>query len=269
MPFRNNEDSKLDVGESCRHCCIKIEGLTVRMGKNIILEGLDLHVHCGDVLAIIGPNGAGKTTLLRAILGEVPYQGRMVSLIGGVERRRPRIGYVPQKLQFDEDSPISVLDLVVAAISHRPVWMGISRKLCLKAEEVLRVFSADHLIHRRVGELSGGEIQRVLLAIAMTDHPELLLLDEPSAGVDVKGLALFYQLVRDLKKQHDISVILVTHDLSGISPYVDRLVLLNRSIVVTGTPDEVLSDEKLLHAFGPSLWNVTSMPFLPSKKEGA
>ena len=269
MPSQNNNSARPDIGEACRHCCIKIEGLTVRLGKDTILEGLDLHVHCGDVLAIVGPNGAGKTTLLRAILGEVPYEGSMVSLIGGVERRRPRIGYVPQKLQFDVDSPISVLDLVVAAISHRPVWMGISRKLCLKAEEILRVFSADHLIYRRIGELSGGEIQRILLAIAMTDHPELLLLDEPSAGVDVKGLSLFYQLVRDLKKQHDISVILVTHDLSGISPYVDRLVLLNRSIIATGTPDEVLSDEKLLRAFGPSLWNVASLPFLPSKKEGS
>jgi len=148
---------------------------------------VDLHVHCGDVVAIVGPNGAGKTTLLRAILGEVPYQGSMVSLIGGVERRRPRIGYVPQKLQFDMDSPISVLDLVVAAISHRPVWWGISRKLFLKARAVLSVFSADHLLHRRVGELSGGEIQRVLLAIAMTARPELLLLDEPGAGVDVRA----------------------------------------------------------------------------------
>jgi zinc transport system ATP-binding protein len=259
MRFQNNQTGAV-TGESCRHCCIKIQGLTVRLGGNTILDGIDLHVHCGDVLAIVGPNGAGKTTLLRAILGEVPYEGKMSSLIGGVERRRPRIGYVPQKLQFDLDSPISVADLVVAAISKRPVWWGIRHKALENVKRVLSVFAADNLITRRVGELSGGELQRVLLAIAMTAEPELLLLDEPSSGVDVQGLALFYQLVRDLKKQHDISVILVTHDLPGISAFVDRIVLLNRSVIAEGSPKEVLSDDKLIRAFGPSLWNVSSLP---------
>ncbi|MFH0752962.1 MAG: metal ABC transporter ATP-binding protein [Candidatus Omnitrophota bacterium] len=254
MPSQSKQDG-FDIidGKSCRHCCIKINDLSVRLGGNTILQGVNLHLHCGDVLAVVGPNGAGKTTLLRAILGEVPYQGNMVSLIGGVERRRPRIGYVPQKLQFDLDSPISVADLVVAATSRRPVWMGITRKALENVKKVLGVFAADNLITRRIGELSGGELQRVLLAIAMTAQPELLLLDEPSSGVDVQGLAIFYQLVRDLRKQHDISVILVTHDLSGISPYVDRLVLLNRSIVAEGDPDDVLSNEKLIRAFSPGL----------------
>ncbi|NTV28763.1 MAG: metal ABC transporter ATP-binding protein [Candidatus Omnitrophica bacterium] len=267
MLSRNNQDvSDPLAGGACRHCCIKISDLTVRLGGNMILEGVNLHLHCGDVLAVVGPNGAGKTTLLRAILGEVPYQGNMVSLIGGVERRRPRIGYVPQKLQFDLDCPISVADLVVAATSKRPVWMGITRKALENVKKILGVFSADHLIRRRIGELSGGELQRVLLAIAMTAEPELLLLDEPSSGVDVQGLAIFYQLVRDLRKQHDISVILVTHDLSGISPYVDRIILLNRSIIAEGGPQEVLSNEKLIRAFGPSLWNVSALPSLSSGK---
>lgn len=267
MPSRNDQDSSgLVKGAFCRHCCIKINNMSVRLGGHAILQGVNLHLHCGEVLAVVGPNGAGKTTLFRAILGEVPYEGNMASLIGGVERRRPRIGYVPQKLQFDLDSPISVADLVVAATCKRPVWMGITRKALEKTKKVLGVFSADHLIRRRIGELSGGELQRVLLAIAMTAEPELLLLDEPSSGVDVQGLAIFYQLVRDLKKQHDISVILVTHDLSGISPYVDRLVLLNKSIVAEGAPKDVLSDERLIRAFGPCLWNVSSLPLLSSGK---
>ncbi|MFH0754106.1 MAG: metal ABC transporter ATP-binding protein [Candidatus Omnitrophota bacterium] len=267
MPSRNDQDSPSPFdGGACRHCCIKIKDLTVRLGGHTILQGINLHLHCGDVLAVVGPNGAGKTTLFRAILGEVPYQGDMVSLIGGVERRRPRIGYVPQKLQLDLDSPISVADLVVAATSRRPVWMGITRKALENVKKVLGVFAADGLIARRIGELSGGELQRVLLAIAMTAKPELLLLDEPSSGVDVQGLAIFYQLVRDLRKQHDISVILVTHDLAGISAYVDRIVLLNRSIIAEGSPKEVLSDEKLIRAFGPSLWNVSSLPLLSSGK---
>ena len=264
MPSRNDQDRASPVeGVSCRHCCIRINDMTVCLGGHTILQGVNLHLHCGEVLAVVGPNGAGKTTLFRAILGEVPYRGDMVSLIGGVERRRPRIGYVPQKLQFDMDSPVSVADLAAAATSRRPVWTGIARKTFTNIQKVLGVFSADHLIERRIGELSGGELQRVLLAIAMTAEPELLLLDEPGTGVDVQGLAVFYQLVRDLKKRHDISVILVTHDLSGIAPYVDRLVLLNGSVVAEGTPQEVLSNEKLLRAFGSGLRQAAVVPAGP------
>ena len=191
LPNNTPEETFLEQ-EACRHCCIKIHDLEVHLGGHTILEGINLHVHCGDVLAVVGPNGAGKTTLLRAILGEVPYQGSMASLIGGVERRRPRIGYVPQKLQFDPDSPVSVADLVGAAISLKPVWLGMSAKLLKKIKEILAVFSADHLMERRIGALSGGELQRVLLAVAMTAEPELLLLDEPGTGVDVRGQSLFY-----------------------------------------------------------------------------
>lgn len=242
------------LDQACRHCCIKINGLSVAIADHLILQAIDLHVHCGEVLAVVGPNGAGKTTLLKAILGEVPYRGTMSSLIGGVERRRPKLGYVPQKLQFDQDSPVNVADLVIAAIRRRPVWLGITAGDIKKATAILSVFSAGHLIGRRIGELSGGELQRVLLAVAMTAEPELLLLDEPSTGVDQKGLALFYQIVRDLRRQHDISVILVTHDLSGIARYADRLILLDRTIVAQGTPEAVLSDKALIDTFGPQLW---------------
>lgn len=250
MLSRNNVQEDLSMsGEACRRCCIKINDLAVHINGHCILENINLHVHCGDVLAVVGPNGAGKTTLLRAILGEVPYQGNMVSLMGGVERRRPRIGYVPQKIQLDLDSPVSVADLVAAAISSKPVWLGVSQKLLEKIKKILSVFSADHLIDRRIGALSGGELQRVLLAVAMTAEPELLLLDEPEAGIDVRGQALFYELVRDLKKEHHISVIMVTHDLVGIGSFVDRVVVLDRTVITEGTPQEVFEDARVLHVF--------------------
>ncbi len=250
MPSQDNTQQNILLeGDACQHCCIKINDLGVCLDRHIILEGINLHVHCGDVLAVVGPNGAGKTTLLRAILGEVPYEGNMVSLIGGVERRRPRIGYVPQKLQFDPDSPVSVADLVGAAISSKPVWLGISKKLRDKIKTILGVFSADHLMDRHIGALSGGELQRVLLAIAMTAKPELLLLDEPGIGVDVRGQSLFYELVRGLKKQHHISVIMVTHDLVGIESFVDRVVVMDRTIIAEGTPREVFADERVLRVF--------------------
>ena len=252
--------------KTCEHCCTKIDNLTVKFGDNAILDNINLHVNCGEVIGVVGPNGAGKTTLLRTILGEIPYQGKIAFQISGSISKKPKIGYVPQKLQFDLYSPISVTDLVASAISHHPIWAGVSKDLSERVKGVLSLFSAEHLLKRRIGELSGGELQRVLLAIAMTPEPELLLLDEPASGVDVKGLSLFYRIVDDLRKKYDIAVILVTHDLAGVSSYVDRLILLNRYVIAEGEPKEVLSDEKLIKAFGASLWNISLLPNLKSSE---
>ena len=252
--------------KTCGHCCTKIDNLSVKFGNSIILDKINLHVNCGEVIGVVGPNGAGKTTLLRSILGEIPYQGRIAFQIEGSVSKKPKIGYVPQKLQFDLGSPISVTDLVTSAISRQPIWAGVSKDLSERVKGVLSLFSAEHLLKRRIGELSGGELQRVLLAIAMTPEPRLLLLDEPASGVDVKGLSLFYRIVDDLRKKYDIAVILVTHDLAGVSSYVDRLILLNRSVIAEGEPKEVLSDEKLIKAFGASLWNISLLPNLKSSE---
>ncbi len=246
--------------KTCEHCCTKIDGLKVRLGSTTVLDNVSLHVNCGEVIGVVGPNGAGKTTLLRTILGEVPYRGTITFRVEGIASRKPKIGYVPQKLQFDPGSPISVMDLVAAAVTRRPVWTGADRDVLKKVRGVLSMFSAERLVKRRIGELSGGELQRVLLAIAMTPEPELLLLDEPASGVDVKGLSLFYQIVDDLRKKHDIAVILVTHDLAGISCYADRIILLNRCVIAEGAPETVLSNEKLIQTFGSSLWNISCLP---------
>lgn len=244
---------------ACDHCCTKINNLNVRFGDDVILDNVYLHVNCGEVLAVVGPNGAGKTTLLRTILGEIPYQGIIKFRISGHESVKPRIGYVPQRLQFDIGLPLSVADLVVSAISRHPVWLRVNKKLLEKAKDILSLFSVGHLLKRRIGDLSGGELQRVLLAIAMTPDPELLLLDEAGSGVDVKGLSLFYQIVNDLRNKHHIAVILVTHDITGISNYADRMILLNRSVIAEGQPKEVLSNEKLKKAFGPSLLDISCL----------
>ena len=247
---------------TCEHCCTKIDNLNVKFGDNTVLDNVNLHVNCGEVVAVVGPNGAGKTTLLRTILGEIPYQGNIAFRISGHESERPKVGYVPQKLSFDISSPISVADLVASAISKQPVWLGVNRQLLEKVKEILSLFGVDHLLKRRIGALSGGELQRVLLAIAMTPEPELLLLDEAASGVDIKGLALFYRIVNDLRNKHDIAVVLVTHDLAGISSYVDRMILLNRSVIAEGEPKEVLSNEKLVKAFGPRLLDISTLPNL-------
>ncbi|MGE5614598.1 MAG: metal ABC transporter ATP-binding protein [Bacillota bacterium] len=234
-------------------CCTKIENFSVTMGTVRILENVSMHIHCGELTAIIGPNGAGKTTLLRAILGEVPHTGELKYLdSSGASGGKPLIGYVPQKISFDTDAPASVLDLFIACMSKMPAWLlkpGTVRK---KAVEGLAKVKAEHLVDRRLGALSGGEMQRVLLALALDPVPNLLLLDEPSSGIDQGGLELFYNTVSEIRQNYDLSIILVSHDFDLVAKYADRVVLLNRTVITSGTPEQVLNDERTMRLFGVS-----------------
>ncbi len=246
--------------ETCVHCCTRIEDLNVSIGGVPILRHIDLHVNCRELIAVVGPNGAGKTTLLRAMLGEIPYRGSIKFQVKGKPDKHPRIGYVPQRLNYDLDSPMSVLDLIAIAVSNDPVWLGIESSLRKKIRSSLASVSAEHLLNKRIGELSGGELQRVLLAMAMTPEPDLLLLDEPMSGVDAKGLSLFYKIAGALRKAKDVTILLVTHDLIGVAPHADRMVLLNHSVIASGKPEEVLADERLIRTLGPTLWNISKLP---------
>jgi zinc transport system ATP-binding protein len=142
---------------------------------------------------------------------------------------------------------------MASAIGKHPVWFGIKPKLRRRVKEGLEKVSAAHLWQKRIGELSGGELQRVLLAMAMIPPPDLLLLDEPVSGVDAGGLSLFYQMVNNMRLWHDMSVIMVTHDLGGVAPHADRIILLNRTILTQGKPEDVLRDEKMVKTFGATL----------------
>lgn len=217
--------------EACPHCCVKIDDLTVKFDDTVIIENINLHVNCRELIAVIGPNGAGKTTLLKAILGEIPYSGKLHYQIEGRPKEKPTIGYVPQKLNFDLDSPISVADFVGMSISKIPVWLGIGHNLKQQVQSSLARFGVTHLMNKKIGEISGGEMQKVLLSIAMTPPPNLLLLDEPDAGVDTEGLSLFYKIISDLRKQYDIAIIMVTHDLEGIATYADKTIVLNKRVL--------------------------------------
>jgi zinc transport system ATP-binding protein len=238
--------------DSCAHCCFKIKGLSVSLDGRCILEGVNLHINCGELIAIVGPNGAGKTTLLKAILREIPSRGSVVFRARGKESdSRPRIGYIPQKLNFEADSPVSVMDLVASALSSEPVWLGLGQGLKKQVSEALSKVQAAHLLKRRIGALSGGELQRVLLAMALTPLPDIFLLDEPVTGIDTAGASLFYQTVDNLRREYDCSVIMVTHDIAGIAPHADRVIVLNKSVIREGTPKEIISDEVLARGLGP------------------
>jgi zinc transport system ATP-binding protein len=244
---------------SCGLCCTKIENFSVILRKYEILKNVNLHIHCGELTAIIGSNGAGKSTLLKAILGEIPHSGRLVFLDAKDQRTgKPLIGYVPQKLDFDISSPISVFDLFASVQTRMPVWLSHSKHVRQNVHNNLDKVNAAHLINRRLGALSGGELQRVLLALALDPIPDLLLMDEPVSGIDQNGLQMFYKTVSELRENFDLSIILVSHDLNMVAQYADRVVFLNNKTVEgCGTPKEVFSSGKVIEAFGID-WSVLS-----------
>jgi len=235
---------------SCRGaCCLKIEDLSVRFGSETVLEHVNLHVHCGQLVALIGPNGAGKSTLIRAILGQREYEGRILFSPAGGGTEKLRIGYVPQSPGFDCGDPISVLDLFACALSHRPAFLPVSRAFRQRVLDCLTRVHGEALIDKRVGDLSGGEVQRVLLALALEPMPHILILDEPLSGVDVEGMDRLMQMLDEIRKKYDLSILMTTHDFSMLERYCDRVVLISHKVMKKGTPLEVLSSDEFLDAF--------------------
>lgn len=241
----------LSGGDCAKLCCTKIDDFSVHIGRMDIFSHVHMHIHCGQLTALIGPNGAGKSTLLKAILGEVPHTGTLHYVDAkGKHTGHPRIGYVPQYLQFDVSAPTSVMDIFMACLSKRPVWFCRGKKLRPRVLESLARVKADHLIDRRMGALSGGELQRVLLALSLDPLPDLLLLDEPVSGVDKNGLELFYEIVADLRAREDMAIILISHDLDLVARHADQVVLLDHGVICSGTPEEVFHDPRTHAVFG-------------------
>ncbi len=235
----------------CGLHCLKIEHITVRAGDALLLEDVNLHAHCGELTAVIGRNGAGKSTLLKAILGEIPCEGRVTfsGHSGSPVSGRPRVGYVPQSLNLDPGSPATVYDLALAFTSGWPAFLPRRRKEEERLREHFSRFDADALLDKLVGRLSGGELQRVLLAVATRPHPDLLILDEPVSGVDNEGLRRFYEMLEQLRRTDDMVILLVSHDLDYVSRHADRVVLLDRSVQAAGTPEQVFSSPAFAAAF--------------------
>ncbi len=239
----------------CGQCCTHIDNISVTLERHPAIENVSLHLHCGELTTVVGPNGAGKSTLLRALLGEVPHTGTIHfhPVFGPGREDAPAIGYVPQNLDFDRFSPFSVSDLFAASTSRFPVLFGSRGGGRNSARQALEAVDAGDLLDRKLGKLSGGELQRVLLALSLTPLPNLLLLDEPVSGIDLPGRELFYRTVSELRHKFDLSILMVSHDLAGIVPVSDRIVFLDRQVVAVGTPREVLANTEFRHAFGLDL----------------
>lgn len=214
---------------------IHVENLSVAYGGQIVLRDVNLSITPGEIVTIVGPNGSGKTSLLRALIGAVKPAG------GRVHRARDlRIGYVPQRLHIDPTLPITV-ERFLRLPGGKP------RAACLRALEAAGI---PDLLHRQMTGLSGGQMQRVLLARALINHPNLLLLDEATQGLDQPGSAAFYRQIEAVRRDTGCAVLMISHDLHVVMSASDRVICLNGHICCEGTPEIVSSTPQYRALFG-------------------
>lgn len=248
------QNDKMHGEKPCGLHCIKVHHFHVNFGAEVILEDVNLHIHCGKLHVLIGKNGAGKSTLIKAILGEIPHQGKIVfqtpegrSLS---KKTKLKIGYVPQSLNIEKGTPVSVFDFMAAYISREPVFLFKRKKTVEKVKKALEVFQVEDCIDKELSNLSGGQLQRVLLSLAILDEPNLLLLDEPVSGIDKMGMDLFYETIDTLKRNYDMAIILVSHDLDYVKKYADEVILLDKKVVKNGTAASVFASKEFKQTFG-------------------
>lgn len=215
---------------------LSIDDLHVALGGRIILEGIGLHIERGEIVTLVGPNGSGKSTLLRAIIGAVrPARGRLVRQPGVA------IGYVPQRLAIDATLPMTVSRFLNLPRRHSTQTV----------RQALEQAGVPGLGRQQVTALSGGQFQRILLARALLEKPDLLLLDEATQGLDHRGTADFYRQIESVRRELGCAVLMVSHDLHVVMRASDRVVCLNRHVCCQGTPERVVASPAYRELFGP------------------
>ncbi len=235
---------------------VSLRDVWVDRGGRPIIRGVSADVARGRITALIGLNGSGKSTLLRALVGELPYRGR-VEFRCGHDHSHPRpdhVGYVPQRLSIDPRLPITVRDLLGLALKRGPLFLGLGRSLTARVRGLLERVGVADLLDVPVDGLSGGQLQRVLLALALEPKPELLLLDEPAAGIDFQSQQSFYELISDLNRRTGVTILLVSHDVSMVGRLADHVLCLRDGVIqCQGPPDRILTPETLAGTFGPEM----------------
>ena len=233
---------------------VTAKDVSVGYGRDLVLGEVSLSVNAGEIVTLIGPNGSGKTTLLRALLG-------IVSPVRGTIARRPRlrIGYVPQKISVDPTLPLNV-----SRFMSLPKWQTRTA-----VTRVLKRVGANRLRDRQVNELSGGQMQRVLLARALLSEPEILFLDEPAQGLDQPAIADFHQLIARLRRETGCAVLLVSHDLNAVMNVSDRVICLNGCYVCEGPPNVVCQSPKYKALFDPGNGLALGQPHQEQSREYA
>lgn len=228
---------------------IEIENLSFSYGTEPVLEDVSLAVYRGDVLGLIGPNGSGKTTLLKLILGLLAPQRGTIRLFGqelSRFRERARVSYVRQRIwDFERNFPASVEEIVRMGRVPRLRWGVWSRADTEAVERAMRAVHIEGVRTRPISALSGGQQQRVFLARCLAQEPDILLLDEPTAVVDPKVEAEFYELLGHLNREQGVTIVLVSHDIEALVKQVTRIACLNRKLLFCGTPQECLASDLL------------------------
>jgi zinc/manganese transport system ATP-binding protein len=229
---------------------LAVDSVSVRLAGRRILDDVSFTVQPGEFVGLIGANGAGKTTLLRVILGLQSATAGRVS-IGGRTNGRRLVGYVPQKIQLDADMPVRARDLIGLGLDgHR---LGIpfpSRQRRQQVDEMLEAVDATSFANQRVGNLSGGEQQRVMIAHALISQPRLLLLDEPLANLDIRNAQEIVSLLAEITQRQQVSVLISAHEMNPLLPVMDRVVYLAAGRAATGTTDEVIREDVLSALYG-------------------
>jgi zinc transport system ATP-binding protein len=213
---------------------LTVKELNVELDGEMVINNLSFELEKGDTVTVIGPNGAGKSVLLRTLLGLLPYKGEINW------KKNIRIGYVPQRLPFIKDIPLSVKD-----------FLKLKRPSEKELEETLNsVGFKQNLLDKKAGDLSSGQFQRLLIAWSLIKDPQVLLFDEPTTGIDIEGEETVYRLLEKLKEYRELTVLLVTHDLSVVYTFSDNVICLNKQPVCYGLPQEVLTPENLKRLYG-------------------
>jgi zinc/manganese transport system ATP-binding protein len=238
---------------------VRLENAAVRAGGRTIWSDVSLNVRAGEFVAVLGPNGVGKSTLLKVILGLHPAASGRVEVLGSEPgRRNARVGYLPQRRAFDPSTRIRGIDLVRLGWdgdrwgTPLPSWMNgrRARETAERVDEVVALVGAQAYARRPIGQLSGGEQQRLLIAQALIRRPDLLVLDEPLDSLDVTNQAAVSALIQQVCRERQVAVLLVAHDVNPILPYLDQVIYLAHGGAVMGPPSEVINAETLTMLYG-------------------
>lgn len=221
---------------------IQTKNLSVSFNANVILRNININVKEGDVVAVIGPNGSGKSTLIKAILGLVPFSGEIKILGTNIEKQLEQIGYVPQKFSFDTTFPLTVWEFLKLAANDK-----------IKKDRILQVLTEvemEKYQNQALGQLSGGQLQRILIARALLNDPKILFLDEPTTGIDIEGEKDFYQIIKHQNIKHNVTIIMISHEINMVYKFADQIICLNKDLICMGEPKQAITKEVMKELYG-------------------